>query len=120
MEFAANRHDLRGALGHAAHERAFEAGLHRIHRIDARGGRGVRLQPCRRESALPAVSGIFAAEALLRRQHRLREIERRAAQVHAGGAVEIARVSSGSTTILIAPAFAKNAVARFDTDNGRR
>ena len=39
-----------------------------------------------------ARSGIFAAEALLCRQHRLREIERRTAQVHVGGAVEIARL----------------------------
>ena len=83
---------LRGALGHAAHERAFEPGFHRIHRIDARAGCGVRLQPRRRESTLPVVSGIFAAEALLCRQHRLREIERRTAQVHVGGAVEIARL----------------------------
>ena len=52
MEFADEQaRPLRGALGHAAHERAFEPGFHRIHRIDAarRLRRSTQLLLCRHQ-----------------------------------------------------------------------
>ena len=113
MEFAANRHDPSGARSAARRTNAPSNPASTASTASTRApaaafasNHAAAKALCRSSSSPPRLC--FAASIVCEKSS---GVQRRCTSV----AQLKSRVSSGSTTMLIAPAFAKNAVARFDT-----
>ena len=115
MEFAANRHDPSGARSATRRTNAPSNPASTASTASTRApaaafasNHAAAKALCRSSAASSPPRLCFAASIVCEKSS---GVQRRCTSV----AQLKSRVSSGSTTMLIAPAFAKNAVARFDT-----